>query len=201
MIASGMTLLELLIVILLIGVFAGITVVGSRSVLRRERVNSLALRMAGWIEEVKNIAQKRVGSSNINSCTIQFAANTNSLSAGSILATVSPASVNQFESCSPRGDGDSSVGAHFLIPSDFKGSISFAAQQPGLSSPARITYTPRGTWQPSVSATGDLIIKLLLNESGPMRCLRISETLAFVDIGKISTSSISDSCENEYSRF
>lgn len=198
--SRAMTLVELLIAVLIVGLFSGLAVGVSLSVLNREKVNSLAFRMAGWIEEVRNISAKRVGSSGIG-CTIEFASNSSNLSAGSIVATVSPVSSNQADSCAPKSDGESSVGANFIIPSDFNGTISLASQQTGLSGRAKITYTPRGTWLPATSASGDLIIKLLLNGSGPMRCLRISETLAFVDIGKASTTAVASNCENEYSKF
>lgn len=198
--SSAMTLIELLIAVLIISLFSSLVVGVSLSVLNREKVNSLAFKMAGWIEEVRNISAKRVGSSGIG-CTIEFASNSSSLSSGSVVATVSPVSSNQDDSCSPQSDGETSVGANFIIPSDFKGTISLTTQQTGLSGQAKISYTPRGTWLPATSASGDLIVKLLLNGSGPMRCLRISETLGFVDIGKASTTVIASACENQYSRF
>ena len=57
-------------------------------------------------------------------------------------------------------------------------------------------------WTPSSGASGDLVIKLFLDDGGPMRCLRISETLAFVDIGSLNTSNSGDSCDGaDYVRF
>mgnify|MGYP006277276039 CR=1 FL=1 len=203
--SHGVTLTEWLIAIVILGIISSLAIGQSLSILRRERINSVAVSLAGWIEEVRNLSLKEVTGARTSGtvgCLITFES-AKSASRGDSLAQVN-------SDCSPKDNGDTSRSAivnnitvgQFRIPSGFAGSVSYSYSQNKLSGVPTITYTPRGIWLPSSGASGDLIIKLFLAGGGPMRCLRISETLAFVDIGSVITNDSSASCDNaDYVRF
>ena len=176
-----------------------------KKALDREKVNSLALQLQGWIEAVRNNSAKMVGANAVGAsfgCTISFKANSNNLAAGALLATVSPINNNNpLLSCAPPDNGSTIKDGLFYIPSDFVGKLSFSSQQAGVSNQATIVYTPRGNWRSATNGiSGDLEVKLMLNGSGPLRCIRVSDVLGYVDIGSKSTSELSGACQN-YGKF
>lgn len=198
---NGLTLVEVLIAIAILGFVSTLAIGQSISALRRERINSVALALAGWIEEVRNLSTRKVGSvagADVG-CEIKFlSASSAGLVQGASIATVVKAGQSN---CSPQSNSSTHVDGAFVVPFRLNGTISYSITQTGLtSSQPTILYTPRGVWLPSSGASGDMVIKLLLDNGGPMRCLRVSETLAFVDIGQASASSLSSSC-TDYQRF
>jgi prepilin-type N-terminal cleavage/methylation domain-containing protein len=188
--SKGLTLAEMLVAVMIIGVIASLAVGQGLSIVRRERINAVALDLAGWIEQVRSLAMKEVNSTlSSGGCVVTFQAAANGLVGGATLATVSSA-------CAPPNNGTTHFNGSFLVPRNIGSSVSTAFTQAGLSSSASptVTFSPRGMWSPASGASGELIVKLLLDDGGPMRCVRISEALAFVDIGAVSTSSKSTSC-------
>ena len=204
---GAFTLIELLVVVVIIGIMSSLVISLSLSILRRERVNALALRFAGWIEEVRNLSAKRVGSGMATEgCAIIFSASSSAAVAGAQLATVSPAGVAA-DTCAPRDGGLASRDGKFVIPSDLEGTFSYKAVLSSDSSTtvSNLIFTPRGTVGLAASSSGlitsssEFTIKILLNGKGPMRCLRVSETLAVVDLASVNTTSIDASCGSNYS--
>ena len=180
----GISLAELLVVVVIIGILSSVVIGVSISTLRRERVNSVALAFAGWIEDVRNLASKRVdidaSSSADDGCEIVLNLPLTNAVAGAKLASVDA-------TCSTDAPA-------FEIDSQNSGVFSVVS-----SNGNSIIFTPRGSWVASPSVSGDLVIKILLNGTGPMRCVKISETLGSVSLGKSSTNSTSAEC-NDYTR-
>jgi prepilin-type N-terminal cleavage/methylation domain-containing protein len=172
---NGVALVELLVVVVILGVVSAISLPGLNFVLRRERVNAVALSLAGWLEEVRNLAARRVDDSAAEGgCAIQLSPAA-SMASGAVLATVEAA-------CGARDNS-------FVLPQNLSGTLS-ASSTNGNS----IIFTPRGLWISSPSVSGELQIKLLLDGGGPLRCVRISETLGSIDIGRANSSSINSEC-------
>lgn len=187
---DALTLPELLIVVIIIGIIASLAVGQGLSIVRRERINAVALDLAGWIEQTRNLAMKEVSETlTSGGCVITFQAPADSLAGGAVLASISSA-------CAPPNNGTTHSNGSFLVPRNISATISTAYEQTGLtsSSAPTVTISPRGMWSPASGASGALTIKLLLDGGGPMRCVRISETLGFVDIGSLSTASKVTSC-------
>lgn len=182
--------------IVILGIIASLAIGQSLSVLRREKINSVALALAGWMEEIRNLSMKEVKSSPTEGgCIITFSSASSSITGGASLASVP-------SNCAPRDNGTTSSGGSFLLPRNLSATVTTGYEQTSLTGAPTITYTPRGMWIPKSNATGDLTIKLFLDQGGPMRCLRISQTLAFVDIGSLSTASSGTSCSTaSYVRF
>ena len=200
--AAGLTLVELLVAVIILGIIASLAIGQSLSILRREKINSVALALAGWIEEVRNLSMKEVTSTpTAGGCVITFVAGASAISGGTSFASVPTVTVNN-TSCAPRDNGTTSVGGQFLLPRNLGATVTTGFEQTGLSGAPTITYSPRGMWLAKTGASGDLTIKLFLDGGGPMRCLRVSATLAFVDIGSLSTTDSSTSCAGaSYVRF
>jgi prepilin-type N-terminal cleavage/methylation domain-containing protein len=200
------TLIELLVVVVIIGIMSSLVISFSLSILRRERVNALALSFAGWIEEVRNLSARRVGSGMATEgCAITFSAAGSAAVAGDQLAIVSPAGAAA-DTCAPRDGGLASRDGKFVIPSDLEGTFSFKVVRTGTSTTvSNLIFTPRGTVGLAadssglITSSGEFTIKLLLNGKGPMRCLRVSETLAVVDLAPVNTTSIDADCGTSYS--
>ena len=205
--SSGVTLVEWVIAVLILGIISSLAIGQSLAILRRERINSVAVALAGWIEEVRNLSLKEVTGARASGdvgCLIQFQSSFSQGPGGTSIATVNSDCApvaNGLTSRLTQGSGGTTVG-EFVIPFNLVGTIAYSYAQTNLTTAPTIAYTPRGTWIPASDASGDLVIKLFLNDGGPMRCLRISETLAFVDIGSLNTNNSNDSCDNaSYVRF
>lgn len=184
--------------VVVLGIIASLAIGQGLSILRREKINSVTLALAGWMEEIRNISMNRIDKdATLGGCAITFSTATSSVSAGTSLASV-PSTSN----CAPKDNGTTSSAGQFLLPRNLGTTITTGYEQTGLAGAPTVTYSPRGMWIPKTGASGDLIVKLFLDGGGPMRCLRISQTLAFIDIGSLSTTSSGSSCSTAtYVRF
>lgn len=172
---SAFSLVEVMVVVVILGVVTSIAMAGFNFVLRRERINAVALETAGWLEEVRNQAARRVD---------------DDLSAGGCVITLSPSS--SMTSGASLATAESACGSRdstLRIPADLGGTVS-ASSTNGNS----IIFTPRGLWIADPPVSGALEIRMVLDGGGPLRCVRISATLGSIDIGSANASSLGASC-------
>ncbi|WP_225867194.1 prepilin-type N-terminal cleavage/methylation domain-containing protein [Cyanobium sp. PCC 7001] len=171
----GLTLTELLTVVVVLGVVAAISTSGLLFVLRRERINAAALEVAGWLEEVRNLSARRVdANANAGGCAITLSLSAG-MAANAVLATAENA-------CGARDP-------QLRLPRDLQGTVTGSSTN-GNS----IIFTPRGLWIANPAVQGPLEIKLLLDGGGPLRCVRLSETLGSIDIGRANTNNVGANC-------
>lgn len=157
----GFTLVELMVVVAIIGIASSVVVAISANEWRRDRINAVAVEFAGWLEEVRSASLREV---NNNGCTVTFASTTlTSVPSGTVLASINPAACQGV----PQ--------ANFLIP----GITATSDRYSSTSTDASFAFTPRG----SVTTTNDVIVNLSLDNSIPLRCLRISSTVGLIRIG------------------
>jgi Tfp pilus assembly protein FimT len=173
---SAFTLPELLVLVMIIGVIGAVGAGGFFFLLRRARVQSVALEVAGWLEQVRNVAADRVSSdANAGGCVVTFQAGDRL--AGGQIATV---------------DSDCTFPEAILkVPQSVQqDSVNISA----TGSP--VTFTPRGMWIDSAGAPGQtFLLTIRLNNTLPVRCVRLSPVLGNVEIGR-PANSLADTCTN-----
>ena len=191
---SGYSLAEVLVVVVIIGIVSSIAIPSFLFVLRRERVNAVALEIAGWLEEARSISarevrtqviQDAVAERNIGGCSISINGSLPNASEGSQIASVS--------GCAARN-------ANLLIPpvqgSQFNIAV-FTGAGAAQSGSLNLYFTPRGMWSSETPELQDqdLEIRVVLNDGrGPKRCVRISSILGSIDIGTSSSGDLTASC-------
>jgi prepilin-type N-terminal cleavage/methylation domain-containing protein len=162
----GFSLVELLVVVVILGIFAAIALESYNSFLRRERVNAVALSLYGWLNEVRQASLRLQDSG----CTVTFAS-------GSIAAGQQLASVEAGSSCAVILGIKSSL----VLDRELTNGLSAQMGPSALS----FTYTPR-TLSTNVS---DITIGLTVDTKAPQRCLLISAVSGSIQIGRNNSSS------------
>lgn len=173
---QGFTLPELLVVIVILGVTAAIGIQAFFFLVRRARVQSVALEVAGWIESVRNAAADEVNQTeNQGGCVITFTP------AGGMAAQTSLATVD--DNCPVPED-------ELRIPNTVQ------QDQVTIDSPETVIFTPRGLWTDEDANPGaQFLMTITLDGGGPLRCVRLSPTLGSVEIGRPDNSA-GNACQN-----
>jgi prepilin-type N-terminal cleavage/methylation domain-containing protein len=167
--ATGFTLIELMVTVAVLGIVSAVVINATGSEWRRERVNSVAIDLAGWLEAVRASSQRLGGSG----CTVTFSSG-GSLAAGAEIARVVPAACAP---TSPVSTNDANARA-FLLPAFADGPDRYGiALAP--ASPTTLSFTPRN----SISATADTSIKVHLAGSSQLRCVLLTATIGLIRIG------------------
>ena len=177
--ANGWTLMELMVVVVIMGITAAVGIGAFFFLIRRARANSVALEVAGWIENVRNAAADEVSAqADAGGCVITFSTG-NVQAAGVPLASV---------------DGACTLPETTLrIPTGVQqGTVSTSIS--AGSSP--VIFTPRGLWTNDQGQTGqNFQLDIELDGGGPLRCVRLLPTLGSVEIGRPNTFA-GDTCQN-----
>lgn len=183
---NGYTLAELLIVVVIIGVLASVAVVGVNSVLRREKVNSVALAMAGWFEQVRNQSANEISASDAGGgCTVKLTKNPLGSSNALVAEVVSPGCKSALTS--------SGIPFELRLPAVQNATYTIQLYPSTLSSTVNLAFTPRGMTK---GATSDLEYRIILSDGGgPKRCVRISDITGTVEIGYGTSGTLSVQCD------
>lgn len=167
--AAGFTLAELMVTVAIIGILSSIALVFTGNEWRRERINTVAIELAGWLEEVRAASLRETNAVQSNGgCVVRLGSPgspgtaLNHVPAGTVLASVDPTLC--------RAPNPSFTISGFASTPD-RYSATF-------SSPTA-TFTPRG----STTSTSDITIHLSLDGSVPLRCVQISSIVGMIRIG------------------
>jgi prepilin-type N-terminal cleavage/methylation domain-containing protein len=165
---KGFSLSELLIVTAIVGIFAGLAInIGIRQ-WQRERVNGMAVQLAGWIETVRRASLRGT------SCAITVASG--DVSANDVVAQTS-------DDDDVAGDNNCLDSNPLRVNANSNMAFSLTSSPEGA-----FGYTPRGTFW---STSSPVVITLTLSSGGPSRCVQISGLLGVVEVGKSSGGSCS----------
>lgn len=165
----GFSIVELLVVVAIISLLAGLSVPTFLSVLRRERANAVVLSFYGWLNEIRQVATRVEG----EGCQIQF--QTGTFAVGQAMAQVSNSSC-----------------ASLVQVATFVNDGTFSQQksvQLRSSSPS-VAYTPRTL----TTNSSDLVLSLTVGGDPPIRCLKISAISGAIEVGRNSSSDLSADC-------
>lgn len=196
----GATLVELSIVVAIIGIVSAIAIPGFAFVLRREKVNAVALELAGWLEQVRAQASEKVdGDVQLGGCVISIAAPADNAKGGHILASTTNCSDWTASAEIPKDIQGTFKIAH-SIPAEFSSDSPEAeACNPLLpcSGTVNMVFSPRGMWSiPSAgSLDQDIEVRIALADGkGPKRCVRMSSILGSIDIGTSPDGNLNQGC-------
>lgn len=155
---SGFSLAEILVVVSIISIFAGLAIDTGLQSLRRERINSVVIPLAGWLETVR--ASAALG----NNCVVTIS--TGTLTSGSTLAaldsSLSSSSCHNISLKMPQDSSNSSYTIDTTTPT--------------------LTYTKRGTLS-SISGAG-VLITVTPADGSSSRCISITGLPGFLALGR-----------------
>lgn len=164
---KGFSLPELLVIIVILGIIGSVGILSFFFLVRRARVQSVALEVAGWIENVRNAASDAIDQDqSLGGCLIAF--DTDASVPPDILAEVNAdCPVPETELRIPTTVQQDSVTIDII------------------AGPDEITFTPRGLWTgPGTTPGADFRMLITLDSGGPSRCVRLSPILGSVEIGR-----------------
>ena len=203
-VVNGFSLPEQLLVVVILGVLASLAIPSFFFVLRRERVNAVALEAAGWLEEVRSSAARQVSADPTQGgCRIVLAGSFTGLGEGTPLAGTScSARVRLLRIPMVQGalfNVATSVSEENIKQAPSSQACLVEGVNVCKTGAFQLVFSPRGMWslQDVEGELGDVEIRIALNDGqGPKRCVRLSSILGSIDIGTSDNPSLSSPCSS-----
>ncbi|MEB3275884.1 MAG: prepilin-type N-terminal cleavage/methylation domain-containing protein [Cyanobacteriota bacterium] len=170
--AAGYTIVEMVVVVAIIAVGASIAIGVSGREIRRERINSAAVGLSGWLEEVRRAALKG------NPCFITISASSG-IARGGILASASEVPM---AGATARPD-------RCQATQPFRVADEVGSDRVALSPSLTFSFGTLGTVTPTTDKEVVLTLIRPGGQSDLARCLRIRGMMGFTELGNRSGSS------------
>jgi prepilin-type N-terminal cleavage/methylation domain-containing protein len=161
---TGFSITEILVTVAILGILSGVSIAFTNIELKRARINTVQLALAGWLQVIQRAALLNKSSdSSAGGCNVTF-------NAGSGKTNGSPlAEATTSAECGPN--------SQLLVEVNNLGNSTI-----GLSTNSPITFTPRGTV--IYPDNGDnLEIQLQLSGSSLIRCVRLNGIAGVIEVG------------------
>lgn len=175
---GGYTLPELLVVIVILGVIGAVGAGSLLNLARRERANTVASELSGWLDQVSRDASRFQA----QGCTVTI--NNGDRAPGAVMASIAPAA------CATQ-DTLTVPDLYFNNPTANITAV-----------PNTFVFTPRGTVATANDAAlpgGQVLISLTVNNQRPLRCIRLVGLIGVLEVGRNNQAGAGGTCA-EWSR-
>ena len=153
--------MELMIAISLIAIFSGLTIASGVEQWKRERVNAMAIQLAGWLESARRSALKGTA------CSI-------SISSGPVAETEIVAQT--IDNADAEAVGNNNCLANTPLRVNENSSMRLSVSSSPTST---LNFTPRG----SLKASATPVVITLTLSNGPSKCVEVSGLLGIIAVG------------------
>ncbi len=179
--ADGFTLLELLITVSVLGILAGISIVGFTRNWRDERLKGASRATAAWLDEARRLAVQKATPCrvSVNRSAGQLSLEPNPLNATEFCAA-SDLSPLTMASAVQNGKDIRLCSASMESLDPTQTSLNCSSAQSGSDS---LVFTPRGT------ATTGLLIQVNLPEASAERCVAVMAPMGQIRSGRVTNGS------------
>ncbi len=180
--ASGFTLPEILVTIVILGVIGAVGGSSLFNIARRERANTVASELSGWLDQVNRDASRFNAQAGGALCTVTI--NAGNIAPGAVMASIAPAA------CATQ-DTLTVPDLYFNNP---RANIT--------ANPATFVFTPRGTVATTDGAAlpgGQVLISVTVNNERPLRCIRLVGLIGVLEVGRNNQAGAGGVC-NQWSR-
>jgi len=173
----GFSLSELLITVVILGILSGLMIDAGVRDWRRERVNTVVVELAGWLESVRRAALKG------SSCRVTLTTTSGTLAPGATLATAADVG---------SGDGEA-IANNCRSPQPFQltsltGQQAFRVRTGNTS--GTFLFTPAGTLFPAPANDSPIEIRIALaDHDDPARCVQLDGLMGLISVGRVSNGS------------
>lgn len=173
----GFSLSELLITVVILGILSGLMIDAGVRDWRRERVNTVVVELAGWLESVRRAALKG------SSCRVTLTTTSGTLAGGATLATAADVGT---------GDGDAIANnCRSAQPFQLTGLTAHQAFRVRTGNTAgSFVFTPAGTLFPAPESSSPIEIRIALaDDDDPERCVQLDGLMGLISVGRVSNGS------------
>jgi prepilin-type N-terminal cleavage/methylation domain-containing protein len=207
----GFSLPEIMVVVAILGIASAISIPSFAFVLRRERVNAVALETAAWLERVRSLSARQVdttvdttapGAVNYTpggGCAIILGGPRPAVSTGDAIAAVEGCVIPDPVLRLPDTQGQTFAIQTFGLSARSvpDGDVPVCPPELGAACSGSVSlfFTPRGTWSSDSVGDQDFEIRISLSDGrGPKRCVRMSEIMGSIDIGTSQDGALGTAC-------
>ncbi len=172
----GYSLPELLVAVVIIGILSALMIDAGLRDWRRERVNTVVVELAGWLESVRRAALKG------SSCQVTLTTTGGTLAGGATLANA--ADVGSSDAAASAIANNCRSAQPFQLTT-LTANQSFRVSTRNTS--GSFVFTPAGTLFPAPEPSSPIEIRIALADGDdPQRCVQLDGLMGLISVGRVS---------------